>query len=518
MSDRYEHINSQLNAGIENRNADASINGYLYQFELTLYHMLLDKSTADPFQDTRVNEAENAVYQVESVEDYIKYFSEVNIKHIRVAQIKYHSGKAGPKEYAEPLVYLYYGYLKYRSLNIPDSTYKAAIFHHDKSNTSRSKAKIVSNILEQGFNDLIGVYLQSKENAANAGEKFEPKEIFELIIANDCEDKREEFARNASFVWSLDRKQLIDAIKDKLLDRYHKLDIYKGESRKGDFYYALALSKLVNDFRLKDTKYRPTSLDEFDEHFSNFSNWDILSLLEIKLSDLMLEHMENVSYTEEEEPSKDFVQTIEVYQMICDDILTFMLKHLSMPQNRLAFFNTIIPSLSPMAGVYKANGSKEWEFFLENVHYIKSFIGKLAKMMFYYKSVQKEDIDLDRWFDIGNEVWKFHFPLDKRKHGVIIGSIGDSASPDKAIGELKRKLLYSNTRVWYLCEMCTRESGRRHQYKHAIDSPSLHSVSIDSPSSKSFHIECLFCLGLKHHLDVSDTVGNVFEEECPGVR
>lgn len=520
MNQKFKDINRLLNMGIESRNADGSINGYLYQFELTLYHMLLDKTPYDPFGDNRSTDDDIAVYEIESVEDYIKYFSEDDISHIRVAQIKYHSGSAGPMDYAKALIYLYYGYLRYVSSNLVNTTYRMVIFHHDKSTSPRAEVKNVSIILERALPDILENYIAGNLKSLSKGEAAKIDEILEFILINDTANMREKFANHASFIWSSARGDLITNIKNELMNRYYDLNVYKGNTFKEEFYYALALSKLINDFRQKggkEERYGPTSIEDFDRYFREFNVWDIIKLIEVKLSHLMIEYIENIAYTEEETMSTEQAQLVEDYQNICGKILEFMISKLSTPQNRLSFFNTIIPKKFT-SDRYNTNGPTEWEMFLENIRYVEGFIVKLAKMMYFFHKKYMSAIDLEQWFEVGTEVWKFHFPLDQRRSGVIIGSIPEAASPDKAVGELKMKLSEMNIRVWYLCPICTSKNRGQHQYRHSINEPNLQAFIIDKPSVQIFTIECLSCLGLNKYEDYSDIVGNVFEEGCLGAK
>ena len=71
MSNNFDVLH-ELDKGEENRKADYSIWGYLYQFDLMLLDMLRQNDKDDFFNDLTVDI--DGKYEIEMVEDYAKNF------------------------------------------------------------------------------------------------------------------------------------------------------------------------------------------------------------------------------------------------------------------------------------------------------------------------------------------------------------------------------------------------------------------------------------------------------------
>ena len=67
------------------RKADYSIWGYLYQFDLAYYDMLCQIDGEDLFENGDV--INNPIYEIETMEDYIKYYDYEGEEHISLAQV-----------------------------------------------------------------------------------------------------------------------------------------------------------------------------------------------------------------------------------------------------------------------------------------------------------------------------------------------------------------------------------------------------------------------------------------------
>lgn len=511
MNTQFKEIHENLNRGDEQRSADASITGYLYQFELTLLHCL--SIDADPFGDA-ITEDIIVEYQVESVEDYSKFFEHDGKKHIRVAQIKHHTNKTNPSDYSEAVVFLYYDFLKYRQQNLKDTTFKCKIFYHDQSADRETKKKEVSEIIKRQL-----VNMRKLEAAATAkkGDEKE-KELTKYtryILEHDNERILQKFLEVADFSFSDSRANTIESIKSKLLDRYSHLNIYGGTSYKKDFLYAASLNKLICDFleRTSKMEFKPFSLQELDGYFNGLvgSPWDIMPLISGKLFELSTSNLEFViDYPNHvQEVPKDLQSDYEeIYSMICG----FIIEKFKVEQNRKAFFNSLVPDDIS----YNSGGVEEWEFFLTHTQQISQFIVKLGKMLYYYLKKNKHNVvNLDEWFSIRDNLWYFNFPLDVRKSALLIADLPTVGLHETHVGKLKEKFAEANVRIWYMCEVLYQANKRKHQYQQSIDLPNKDPFDIDNINRNNFDIECLLCLEMNsyHKLDCCE---KVFQEGCTG--
>ncbi|MDF0736470.1 hypothetical protein [Bacillus pacificus] len=488
----YKHflgIVNDINEDNQARDAYSSINGYFYQFELTLLHILEDGSSNDAFGEVRVDKP--AEFQVEVIEDYVKYYEKDGISHIRVAQMKHHSGLAGPSKYTEAVLWLYYNYLKYIELDEKNVTLKAVVYHFDQS---PSDSKKILTILEDGM----------EKNAEKPAKDQLP--VYKKIISKgkDSPEVRTSFSENAWFEKTKSLKEVTEEIKNKLYERYQSMKGYHTP----EYLYAVAVNKIIEDGASKT----PISLSRLDELFServtinpNFYKYKIIEEI-FYIIDGNIEELEF-------KPSFPLIEKFPnevrmAYEVIYQEIKNFMVSSLQDSSLRKSFLNSLAPK---KIRDYLLESEKELEAFLECSEAIKNFFAKLAKIIYFHRITTGENKSVEEFFDIDSSIWLFKYPNEERSSGVIMGNI--SGNPVHALIELIPRFANMQTKpnVWYLNDIGIRADSN-YPYKHSITNIAT-DLTPCNPDEDHFHIQCLNCL---MHLDLDnlDRALNIFTDGC----
>ncbi|MFB4165327.1 hypothetical protein ACE1TI_16340 [Alteribacillus sp. JSM 102045] len=488
----------QIDQDGEDRDAYDSINGYLYQFELTLLHILEDGSDNDAFGEPHKNNP--GIFKLETIEDYVKYYKENNIDHIRSAQIKHHNTTAGESKYYKAILWMYCGYLRFLQESNQNVTYQTILFHFDKSPDNKD----ILNTLNKA--------LESERNKEKDKQYSAYKEIIKTQL--DSIHNREEFSDNAKYVKTKSLNEVSETIKQKLKIRYQK---YRAEYSNGEFLYAAAVSKLIRDGR---EKY-PISLKDIDDYFKNNKiniNKDFYQIKIIEEIYYIIEQQKEEVATPRDLSfivnSNECVQVndkiIDSYDGILENIRVFLTEKFKLPENRRSFLNTVV---TKKLNEYTPDSHTEYQVFLNCFDETKAFIAKLAKIIYFYQAQFDEVADLNSWFDIRNNVWFFCFPYEQRGNGAIMGDIPPSANAAYIISELITRLSKFEIKphVWYLGDVNIRAS-QKIDYK-----PSITKIDNESspcnPSDGHFYIQCLNCLSVTDYEKI-EQVSNIFTKGC----
>ncbi|NAS18707.1 hypothetical protein GND98_012715 [Clostridium butyricum] len=145
----------------ENRKADYSIWGFLYQFDLTLLDILKNNTENDIFEDGKKDA--DTIYQIEVVEDYIKTYTINDKDYIRLAQVKYTSTSNSFSKW-EVIVDLYYNYLKIKNDCNAEIDYKCYILFNAESEIKIERNEILENGRKQIGNFLKAIELSVDED------------------------------------------------------------------------------------------------------------------------------------------------------------------------------------------------------------------------------------------------------------------------------------------------------------------------------------------------------------------
>ncbi|MCS4525683.1 hypothetical protein JTS98_02940 [Clostridium botulinum] len=138
----FENCLRELDKLEEKRKADYSIWGYLYQFDLAFYDMLCQYQGKDLFD--KCNEIKNPTYELETIEDYSKYYKNNDKNYLNLAQVKYSSG-ANEFTHWDVLLGLYYNYLYIKNNCNEDIIVNCSVFFSTPTRIDVSKDDVTNN-------------------------------------------------------------------------------------------------------------------------------------------------------------------------------------------------------------------------------------------------------------------------------------------------------------------------------------------------------------------------------------
>lgn len=487
-----DHL-SALNDSIKNRNAYASIDGYFYQFELTLMHILMDQSIEDPFGDQFCGV--NSHYKIEHVEDYSKYFEESGVGYVRLAQVKHHNKYAGDSEYLEALLWLYYSFLKLEQTASQLNT-KYYVFHHD-----RSPDKKVATVLKKAF--------LKNENETDT-EKQHPVYQKILTIGIDSSQMRNKFISQAQFVKTKSLSDVTAEIKRRLFI------IHGSAQYNPDFLYAAALSKMINTGR----EGNPIGLQELNDFFTvnpiidpKFYLLKILQLIDRALD----EYLDQMSESNPLFPERAIdLDVINDYKLIAKKIHDFFEKHFDDPGKRMSF----ILSISDFRSITQNTTlNDEYDEFSKHFIHVRAFVFKLAKIIYAYEHIDGPINDLDDWFEFTEKCWLFKHPHEQRKQGVILADPQQSMDAIKIIGMLRTRLSAIEDEnqipnVWYWGNVAQLRASHMIPYKLNITKVPVKEWALNTCEPDSyFTVQCLNCLNVGE-AGAIDHVPNIYKANC----
>ncbi|PGP39435.1 hypothetical protein [Bacillus cereus] len=496
-----EHILNYLDAGQELRNAYSSIDGYFYQFDLTLLHLLQDATEKDLFDGKRTVQA---TFKIEKIEDYVKYYELGGKSHIRLAQIKHHNKHAGGSEYREAILYLYRHFLKYKSLKSNEIVFKAKIFHYDMSPENKEPLKILNEAI-------------AKEEVKKGGKEKQSATYLEVSKLEVDISERAEFAQHCGFKKCDSLKDTTLKVKEILVNEYSS---YKEEYAEADVIYAVAINKIIEAGRQGESlsiKVLENYLQRSDTKVSREYYEKSVIRIVFEATELHKERIEGLLNRRSFTPQKVVPKKVDVqeYCNIISSIQDFLCEKLKEPGIRRSFLNTIVPE---KVSDYISNTKQEYDEYLKHSGSIKEVISKLSKIMYYYKKLLNEDAKLDEWFKIDDSVWLFTYPMEQRANGAIMGDLSSSTDTDTILGEISERLLQAKIKpsVWYL--------GIGHAANLGIVSSQPYPYKLDimnvdeemtpcEPGSDYFHIQCLQCLAAYNPF-VIEGVPNIFTHKC----
>lgn len=495
MALEYSDLFKEIEGEKDQRNAYGSIEGYLFQFELLLYHILVDGTNEDPFGDT--NRSINWEYRVEEIEDYCRVYKNETDIMLQVGQIKYHSGYAGDSAYYEAVLWLYLSYLKVIKSGIV-TQYKSRIFHYDTSSQKGNIIDVLNNAILKATDD---ISKEKKSKLANVLEKINnlPKDF------NDSEERRLSFSENSCFYKvQMDREKLIDSIK-KLISKMFSAHLPE------ETIYSGLIIKLIKDGKnkvaitLNDLKTYLSS-DQFTHGkvYIDLITEEIYYFCVIKLADIVYDS------TMDEKISS-------IYEDIGKKIFGYLSVKFAYAELRRSFLQTAIYDMQ--LNEYVSGSAQEWEIFLKCEKQIQDFIIKLANIIYSYETIQRIQPNLDEWFTIEDGVWLFKCPWEERGNGIIIPDcIG--ANYFTYLSYISKRYEHADIKpnVWYFSK---EESGQailsygREAYEYRIDitRPNAEKLALDKVDSNFFYLECLHCLKKDCFDDCGDSK-KVFEKGC----
>jgi len=479
----------------DNRDRDAysSINGYFYQFELTLLHILNEGSSDDAFGDNY----EPAEYQLETIEDYTKYFEVDGKKFIRVAQIKHYTTEATNSKYYDAVLWLYYNFLKFLEKNPKDIEYSAYIFHYDTSPDKNDGA--IFNVLKEA--------IASNERKVDAEKRSSPyKKI--MAIAGHNEHNLQLFCTLAKFKKCDSFSEVTAKLKSKLKAHYH--NVKHGEV---EWLYAAAVSKLIHDGKEKI----PFTIKRLDEYVREEKpEFLIKYFYKEMIIEKVFYEIEKMKGTLSNNPRRFLSSNtlsepaIKSYEYIYDMIKEFLKDKFQVDSFRMSFLHSVAPK--QLDRTYSPNSLQEYEAFLECVDLINKFVSKLAKIMYFIESTGHES-DLETWFFINDEAWLCEIPGEQRGRGVLMGDCpGD---PYHTLLEIIPRFgkMESKPDVVYLSMIDGITASNGIKYTHDITEIDDGNFIHCDPAQEHFHIQCLQCLSVYNYEDTGK-IAHIFLDGC----
>ncbi|WLR60638.1 hypothetical protein [Guptibacillus hwajinpoensis] len=490
-----------------NRDAFHSINGYFYQFELTLLHILDDGTENDAFEDVACQSS----YLIERIEDYVKYFDKEEKSFIRVAQIKHHTNKEGPSTYFGAVLFLYLNYLHFLERNLPETEYVARLFHYDESKEKGS----IKPILDNAFIS----YEKKKEKQKKEDEEKE-KETGKFVKRNDdildkiyktgldSEENKKSFATIAKFIKTQKHEDVTENLKRKLKSRYQHLSEFHSD----EFLYAASVSKLISEGK----NGNEVSLKDLDDYF-NGKVEQLENFYALKIIDYVKGIIDSNLIDVELNPWGRGVY--ESYNYIYTRIAKFIEEKFKINEYR----NSFLLSTNPKeVRHFNPNSLDEYIAFTEANVAITQFLSKLSKIIFYYLDSGEEMFDLEEWFSINEQGWLFKYPGEQRGIGVITGDFSSDvfSSLRHILPRLRQESLKPD--VWYVKhddEFFNASQNMKYEHDYS-DVPIEGEEDLPSyfcePSEDHFHMQCLRCLSLNHYSGNSKT-HEIFIHGCRGL-
>ncbi|AIQ34696.1 hypothetical protein R50345_08775 [Paenibacillus sp. FSL R5-0345] len=430
------------------RDASASFDGYFYQMELTLLHILEDASDKDAFLEPR--QEPNGIFHVEHSEDYVKvYTCDKGKEHIRLAQMKHHMTTAGPVKYEEALLWLYYNYLLFLQSGNSELTFKSTIFHYDKSTSAKITIDIINNVMKKNLeND------EDKQHSA-----------YKLIcgLGLDTNQRRIDFSGLSTFIKTPSMMDIQASIKSTLKRLFSVYQAYDEE-----LFYAAAICKIKNlagsevSFEILKSYFQSGNLFINDEYYTS----RILQLLEQTLM-IQLNHIRKFQLPpfiqNEDEHDEISNEMVINYEVLLKKIRIFLHENFQNSGYRKSFLTSV--STNTVTNLNFISGTRdEFNAFMQSSPNFSNFIAKLAKIMYFHEQRFKEEIILENWFIITNEIWLFKYPGEKRQNGVVLGNVTDD--PRGTLQNLFERFSKLSTRpnVWYLGN-CGVKANKPNQYK-----------------------------------------------------
>ncbi|NWQ43313.1 hypothetical protein MLOOGBEN_21670 [Bacillus sp. EB106-08-02-XG196] len=466
------------------RDAFRSISGYFYQFELTLLHILYDGTEQDPFKDNPCN----AIYKVETIEDYVKYYESNGRGFIRLAQMKHHDSQTSNSTYYGAVLRLYFTYLKFLEKEEDKIELKAAIFFYDMS-----PVKSINKVLEAAMNS----------------ENKKLESIINTIkdIGLDSIENRIKFSKLTTFEKTENHAAITNKLKHELSRRYQMLQ----PSHTPDRLYASAVSKLIQD----SGNEIGFTLESLNSYFVNevevprdFYKLKIIDYVKGIINVLVNENIRNIHPFYSNEIKESYS---EIYVKV---IIPFIEEKFETADYRYSFLQTVTPN--DFSQEIVMDSIIEYECFLEASNSIKQTMANLAKILFYYLESGKE-VRLDEWFDINDNGWLFTYPDEQRGSGVLIGSFNSDVftSMSYMLPRLKETSLRPD--VWYVKHHNIDEISSSKALSYEVDFTSppeeVYRHIYAQPGDEHFHIQCLGCLATERLWDCSN-VNNIFKDKC----
>lgn len=522
MGGRNIDILLELDKGEENRKADYTIWGYLYQFDLMLLDMLNQNTEEDNFGD-KFN-AIDAEYEVEMVEDYAKRFVVDEKQYIRISQIKYHSQSDEFKD-KQAMILLYYAYLKYLALNDENSEFKCALYYYNQNNESWS-AERIKEFLESSLKKFMEEDEAKKEIASDEEKKSTmgnkkddalTARVKRIIGNNSCPKNIDKFANEVAIVkWTDERQELIRGIKERLVLK-HPNDFNNYLEKKGDILYSLYIDYIINTWQRKKKRNerKKIKLSDIERRIGVLiHNEDITCYQSIinSIRDAIFAVLKDIKENLlNKHPESEVEAMIKRYKLIGEVLYENINSKFQSKEYRFSFLNTVnLNEFCEYQEYVNYRAETEYDIFLINNVHIRNYIIRAMKFMYYYiGNTPGYRLDFNDWFFIDEDFWQFKNPDDKR---TIILFPKPYNFPLQSHNRFLQRLNRSKIRpqVWYFGQVDSNGI-----YDLEVIKPGEHKqVQVDKPNrNRSFRVGCMGCLKETEPINFKK-IKFIYEDRC----
>ena len=505
-----------------NRKADYSIWGYLYQFDLALYDMLCHGQEDDLFNESYKDL--QATYQIEVIEDYIKSFTSLDRKHIRLAQVKY-SSTAKAFNYWNVIIELYYDYLYLSKHTTEKVNIKCGLFFNTakKIKFSKNEIEIAGKKVINDFIEIINkaAITELKEDKAN-GEDTDShlKRVTEVINKYHSDKDLESFLnKNLIVSWTENRSKLINLIKEKLDDLLKEEFFMITGKEKRDILYSVAINFVINEWQSKKKKkdIRKINISDVINHIKetckndNKVAYNLINSNIIKAIDMVIEEFVSKLKLDGKDDNEIEVWLNDSYYKYADKLFEKFSLILNDKSNRYKLVNTIsMEHIVSQDEYYKFNLIEEYGYLSTKQPYLKSYIKRILKLIDDNVKNKVYDIsNIDIMLNFQTEIILFEHPREKRTC-VLLPKTYDN--PEYEHGVILDRIIESNVKpkVWYFDKL--QDIGDT-VYDLNIFKPEQMDVDIKEPYNNHYYIECMECLNQNNPFDNSK-VNCIFCERC----
>ncbi|WP_392486570.1 hypothetical protein ACER0A_004915 [Haloimpatiens sp. FM7315] len=504
-----------------NRKADYSIWGYLYQFDLALYDMLCHGTEDDLFNE--IHKGIQVTYQIEVIEDYIKNFTFLDKKYVRLAQVKY-SSTAKEFNYWNVIIDLYYDYLYLSNHSTEKVDIKCGLFF----NTVK-KIEFCKNDIEIAGKKAINDFIELINKAAMTeldddtvkGENKDNhlKRVIEVINKYHSDNILESFLKkNLIISWTENRLKLINLIKEKLDEMFKDELSMFSEKEKKDILYSVAINFIINEWQSKKKKkdIRKINISDVITHIKEISDsenniaYNLINSNIMKAIEQVIEEFILKLKREGKDDNEIEILLNDSYYKYADKLFEKFSLILKDKSNRYKLVNTIsMEDIVSEDEYYKFSLIEEYGYLSTKQPYLKSYIKRILK--FIDDNVKNKVYDINNisiMLNFETEIILFEHPYEKRTC-VLLPKTYDN--PEYEHGVVFDRIIESNIKpkVWYFDNLDIGDTV----YDLDICKPEQMDVDIKEPYNNHYYIECMECLNQNNPFDNSK-VNCIFCERC----
>lgn len=514
----FEKCLRELDKIEDKRKADYSIWGYLYQFDLAFYDMICQYQGKDLFE--KCNQIKKPIYELETIEDYSKYYEENNINYLNLAQVKYSSG-ANEFTHWNVLLGLYYNYLYIKNNCNDNITINCSIFFSTPRPIQVSKQDIINTgkkIIKDHLNKLSKVAIDISDGRINKLSNFENR-IDYVYKKYHTEEQLTEFINNSIIIkWFEDKNKIREKIKKILLEEFGDKFTNIEKERKGDILYSLGINYIINEWQNKNKRKHVIKIDienilnyystitlQEDEMYENLYLNYIRSII-----DEIMQHAKRrlviggKNYEEAEIEVRDKLSgnADKVYEYLS---VIFNDKH-----SRYSLLNTVM--LTPIVTkeeYFKLDKLDEFLLLSQAYIYLKSFIQRLFNIMYFNDTHGlSQDNDLDRLIVLENDFMLIKLSSERRKSLLLPKGYPDPLDNHEVIFD---RIIRTHIRptVWYFDD----DVPRQGRYDLLINKVNDKTMNIGKPYDNNYYIECMKCLKENEFFNICD-INCIFNERC----